>query len=187
MPKAKTAATADDLFIGVFPTGISYADRSRERGGDYLKLAFLPYDTLELTWYEPEAKVPAALRTAILADARRVAAKRGQAFPTSTSGQTVTLGGRDKKTVAQLDAEIEDMLSTSSASRPNRNIIVRLTSDRWPGGVKVRVVRLGVGVRQGLRHTFRVGSFAVMHPDAGRKLPDGTVLVHEDALHDTAD
>ena len=175
---------ADDLFTGVYSTGISYADRSRERHGDYLKLAFLPYDTLELTWYEPETKVPAALRTAIRADAHRMAAKRGQAFQTSTSGQIVTLGG--KKTGAQLEAEIEEMLSTSSAGRPNRNIVVKFTADRWPGGVKVRVVKLGIGVRKGVRDALPVGSFAVMHPDAGRKLSNGTVMVHEDELHDTA-
>jgi hypothetical protein len=75
----------------------------------------------------------------------------------------------------------------SHASRPDRNIIVRPTSTRWPGGVKVRVVKFGADVRQGVRAVMPVGSLAVMHPDAGEKLPDGTVRVHEDYLHDTAD
>ena len=90
---AKTAKTSN-LFMGVFPTGISYADRTRERHGDYLKLAFLPYSTLKLEWYEPEAKVPRKLRAAILADARRMATQQGQEFPISAAGQTVTLGSK---------------------------------------------------------------------------------------------
>ena len=75
----------------------------------------------------------------------------------------------------------------SHASRLDRNIIVRPTSTRWPGGVKVRVVKFGADVRQGVRAVLPVGSFAVMHPDAGEKLPSGTVRVHEDDLRDTAD
>lgn len=74
----------------------------------------------------------------------------------------------------------------SHASRPDRNIIVRPTPTRWPGGVKVRVVKFGDDVRQGVRAVMPVGSLAVMHPDAGERLPDGTVRVHEDDLRDTA-
>jgi len=36
------------LFIGVFPCGISYADRHHEEQGDYKSLAFLPYNSLIL-------------------------------------------------------------------------------------------------------------------------------------------
>jgi len=113
----------DRLFIGVFPTGIRYADRSRERDGDYLKLAFLPFSTLELEWHESEAKVPADLRAAIRADAKRVIAKRGQEYPVSASGQTVTLGhaGRTshatKKSPSQLQREIDVVLSHRSGRR----------------------------------------------------------------------
>lgn len=39
----------DRLFIGWYPGGIVYADRKRERHGDYAPLAFLAYDTLELS------------------------------------------------------------------------------------------------------------------------------------------
>lgn len=39
----------DRLFSGVYPCGIVYADRYREKGGDYARLAFLPYDTLQLS------------------------------------------------------------------------------------------------------------------------------------------
>jgi hypothetical protein len=36
---------ADPLFIGLFPGGVSYANRNVEEHGDYKRLAFLPYDT----------------------------------------------------------------------------------------------------------------------------------------------
>lgn len=88
-----------------------------------------------------------------------------------------------KTSPAQLDRDIAEALS----SRLDRSIIVRPTSTRWPGGVKVRVVKFGPDVRQGVRAVMPVGSLAVMHPDAGEKLPDGTVRVHEDELRDTAD
>jgi hypothetical protein len=39
---------ADPLFIGLFPAGVSYANRNVEENGDYKRLAFLPYDTLAL-------------------------------------------------------------------------------------------------------------------------------------------
>ncbi len=79
------------LSIVTFPTGFSYADRSRERGGDYVRLAFLPFDTLKLEWiakrFSPE------LRAEILAHANGIAAREGQSYPVSASGQTVLLGG----------------------------------------------------------------------------------------------
>jgi hypothetical protein len=42
------AGKAPRLFIGVFPCGISYADRHHEEYGDYKALAFLPYESLTL-------------------------------------------------------------------------------------------------------------------------------------------
>lgn len=77
------------LFIGVYPAGLVYADRFREAGGDYAKLAFLPYDTLDL---QVSADCPAELCQAVSAHAERMRAKRGQAFQVSTCGQTVILG-----------------------------------------------------------------------------------------------
>lgn len=77
------------IFIGVFPGGISYADRQREKHGDYARLAFLPYDTLELK-VEPDC--PAELRPQIETDAAAVQAKRGELFQISSAGQTVMLG-----------------------------------------------------------------------------------------------
>lgn len=82
---------SDRLFIGVFPGGIAYADRHRERNCDYARLAFLPYDTLQL---EVEPDCPADLRTPIEDHAATVQARRGQEFRISAAGQTVWLGRR---------------------------------------------------------------------------------------------
>lgn len=78
------------LFIGTFPTGIAYADRSREWDGDYLTLARLPFRTLVLEW--SGAKVPADMRAAIEAHAKSIQARRGEEYQISTAGQTVLLG-----------------------------------------------------------------------------------------------
>lgn len=85
--------TEDRLFIGTFPTGISYADRKRERHGDYMKIAFLPFRTLELEWY-PDAleKLPQHVKHDIEKHAKRLQARRGESYQVSQSGQTVTLG-----------------------------------------------------------------------------------------------
>jgi len=77
------------LFIGCFPTGLSYADKRREVDGDYMKVAFLPFSTLELVVYRKESD----LLSRIQADAERVAARRGEQYQVTSTGQTITLGG----------------------------------------------------------------------------------------------
>lgn len=77
------------LFIGVYPCGIFYADRLREKHGDYARLAFLPYDTLRL---QVEADCPQELIPRIQADAEAMQSRCGEAFQISSCGQTVTLG-----------------------------------------------------------------------------------------------
>ena len=79
----------DRLFYGVFPTGISYADRQREVAGDYRRLAFLSFRTLVL---EIEEYCPAELRAQIEADAATIQAHKGQQYSISSSGQYVILG-----------------------------------------------------------------------------------------------
>lgn len=92
---------SERLFIGVYPTGISYADRSQEEHGDYKSVAFLPYDTLELEVRDPDSPLLAEVR----ADAAKLKARKGELFAVSTTGQadvaaglatgqTVRLGGR---------------------------------------------------------------------------------------------
>lgn len=80
------------LFVGVFPTGLSYCDRSR----DYRKLAFLPFSSLVLEW-APGVRVSPMMRAEIEADAKKMQARRGEAFIVSTCGQTVLLGSTAKE------------------------------------------------------------------------------------------
>jgi hypothetical protein len=84
-------AEDDRLFIGVFPCGISYADRKVEEHGDYKRLAFLSYSRLELEWFKG---CPESLRGQIIADAAKIQARRGEDFQISTVGQTIRLGGK---------------------------------------------------------------------------------------------
>lgn len=77
------------IFCGIFSTGVVWADRTRERDGDYVRLAFLPFDTLELN-LAPDC--PEGWVAEIKAVAARVQARRGQDYQISTSGQTVRLG-----------------------------------------------------------------------------------------------
>jgi hypothetical protein len=77
------------LFIGVFPTGLSYADQEREEHGDYKKLAFLSFDNLKLEIYED---CPEELKPLITQDAQEIIARKGEEYRVSLSGQTVILG-----------------------------------------------------------------------------------------------
>ena len=66
------------IFSGIYSTGIVYADRKRDSGGDYARLAFLSFDTLEL---EIEADCPQGLQQEIIHDAAQVQARKGAAIP----------------------------------------------------------------------------------------------------------
>ena len=46
-----------NLFVGTFPTGYVYCDKSKEEHGDYMKIAILFFDTLELKIYKPNSKL----------------------------------------------------------------------------------------------------------------------------------
>jgi hypothetical protein len=80
--------SGDALFIGIFPAGISYCDRTKEEHGDYKRVAFLSYATLELDVYAPRSP----LLPRIQEHAAGLQARRGEEFQVSTSGQTITLG-----------------------------------------------------------------------------------------------
>ncbi|MFC1337416.1 MAG: hypothetical protein G8D89_16380 [gamma proteobacterium symbiont of Clathrolucina costata] len=80
---------SDRLFAGIYPTGIVYADRHREVSGDYQRLAYLNFATLEL---EIEKACPPDLVHRIQENARIIQEKRGDHFQISTCGQTVLLG-----------------------------------------------------------------------------------------------
>lgn len=79
------------LFIGICVTGIVYADRKKEKHGDYAHIAFLSYRTLVLEWY-PKIRISPQLRKEVLAHANIIIAQKGQDFQVSTSGQFVRLG-----------------------------------------------------------------------------------------------
>ncbi len=80
----------DRLFVGVYPCGIVYADRAREEGGEYKRIAFLDYKTLYLRiscmCREPD------LVSAIADHASTIISRRGERFETSACGQSVVLG-----------------------------------------------------------------------------------------------
>lgn len=82
--------SSDRLFIGCYPCGLVYADRKRSEYGDYKRLAFLSYSTLELE--VSDSKMPKGLLKEIKAHADTIIAKKGQEFQVSTAGQTVALG-----------------------------------------------------------------------------------------------
>lgn len=78
------------LFSGVYPCGIVYADKQREKGGDYARCAFLPFSSLVL---QIERDCPKELRDQIIKDAAAIQARKGQQFSVSSCGQSVVLGG----------------------------------------------------------------------------------------------
>ena len=80
------------IFIGIYPTGILYADRQREVQGDYARLAFLPWSLVP----EFARDCPPELRPEIEAHMATVQARRGEDFEVSGCGQTVLLGGATK-------------------------------------------------------------------------------------------
>lgn len=80
----------DRLFVGIFPGGIVYADREVEQHGDYKRLAFLSFRTLEVDW--SSKRIEPALRAAIEEDVAAMRARRGERFEVSACGQYVVLG-----------------------------------------------------------------------------------------------
>ena len=78
------------LFIGIYPCGIVYADKFREKDNDYRRCCFLPYSTLEP---EFERDCPAELRAGIMEDVKRMQSKRGQLFRTATTGDSYVMLG----------------------------------------------------------------------------------------------
>lgn len=101
---AKTVSASDRVSSATMATGISYADRTVEVGGDYKRLAFLPFSTLTLEWRAK--RVPADVRAYIERDAAKIQARSGQRYQVSQAGQSVVLGGGGGgggKTKAQMD------------------------------------------------------------------------------------
>jgi hypothetical protein len=73
---------SDRIFVGVYPEGLVYADRAREVAGDYARLAFQPYDTLEPDYARD---IPSDVRPSLERLIRGVQARRGERFSRSES------------------------------------------------------------------------------------------------------
>lgn len=82
------------LFIGFFAAGVVYADRAREARGDFARVGFLSYATLEL---QIEVGAPRVLIKLVHEHARGLKARRGQTLQVTTSGQTVMLGASTRE------------------------------------------------------------------------------------------
>lgn len=121
-PAAAAPEAPGRLFVGVYPAGIVYADRQREKAGDYARCAFLGFADLVLT-IEPDC--PDALRLQITEDAAAIQRRRGEAFQVSTAGQTVTLGHalRDDPPPAA-----PPVCELTAAKRAARAIVAELTA-----------------------------------------------------------
>ncbi len=76
------------LFAGKYPCGIVFADRGREKGGDYARLAFMSYTTLKL---EIEPDCPRKMRSVVEAAAASMNLKAGQRYQIA-GNLTITLG-----------------------------------------------------------------------------------------------
>ncbi len=79
----------DRIFVANLSTGIGYADRKREKHGDWARLAILFYSDLRAE-FEPDCPPP--LRQQIAKHMAAIQARRGEQYQISSSGQTITLG-----------------------------------------------------------------------------------------------
>lgn len=79
----------DRVFVGTYPEGIVYADRLWNEHGEWVKLAFLSYNTLEL---EFRNRCSREVQGFIKRNARVLQDKRGEEYQIDTSGHTVILG-----------------------------------------------------------------------------------------------
>lgn len=78
----------NNLFAAIYPTGIVYADRTKEYHGDYKKIAFLPFDTLKLDIYDKDS----ILLPEIIEDVKSY--HIGEELQISTAGQKIILGNK---------------------------------------------------------------------------------------------
>lgn len=91
----------DRILICVHATGLGYYDRTREVDGDYKRLGFMPFDTLDL---EVEPDCPSGCRQIIEQDAAKLQARDGEQYAVSACGQTVELGAKKRPATALIGA-----------------------------------------------------------------------------------
>jgi hypothetical protein len=106
----------DPLFAGVFPCGISYANRHIEVNGDYKRLGFLCFSTLEL---EVEKDCPPELAERIRRDAATLQARKGETYSVSACGQTALLGERLIRDAEKAERETRIKARQNSAASQN--------------------------------------------------------------------
>jgi hypothetical protein len=123
------------LFGGHFPCGIVYADRWTEEGGDYKRIAFLPYDTLKLEISDKDSP--------LLAQIRQDAAQYQVGQNLQIAGNcTLTIGtkceGKRFLVENELEYSADDMLVINEE---DEEVVDWLNSanvgDIWPGIVTV--------------------------------------------------
>ena len=76
--------------MAITPTGITFADRTREENGDYKKVAHLFFDDLTIQFYDAEA--PTDLLNDIINNATTYQMRAGEQQHISATGQFITLG-----------------------------------------------------------------------------------------------
>lgn len=103
----------DPLFIGVYPSGIFYADKSREVHSDYPRVAFLDFGKLVLN-FEPNC--PVALRKSVTEHAAGIQARAGQRYRISGAGQTVLLGAELPQTAYLCGAYLSGLTADDVAA-----------------------------------------------------------------------
>ena len=96
------------LFAGIYPSGVIYADRYEDVDGDYKRIAFLPFSTLQLEW--APGVHPPELVEEVTADAAKIIARRGEDFEVSASGQTVKLGNPGPRVLREKWGDASDIV-----------------------------------------------------------------------------
>lgn len=87
--KMAKAILSEEIFAGIYSTGLVYADKSYEVDGDFARLGFLSFATLELDINE---RATPEQQKQIRYHAARLRTRRGEQYQISQSGQTITLG-----------------------------------------------------------------------------------------------
>lgn len=100
----------DNIFMGIYPTGILYADRQVIVDRDYKRLGLLFYATLEL---QLEDDCPDHLARDIESHAASIQMLRGHPFETSQCGSSVILGDALRVSTPYTVAEARALLGAS--------------------------------------------------------------------------
>ena len=115
------------LMQGCHSTGIGFYHRGVEKAGDYLRLGFIPYDTLVLESERCLSEADPELRAVIESDVKALQAKAGLPFAISTSGQTVLLGS---KMLKQPLVSSDEVAAPMRKKSPIDSVVLKLEAAR---------------------------------------------------------